>query len=182
MQRCPWARTPLSIRYHDQEWGGPSRDDRHLFEMLTLEAAQAGLSWETILAKREGYRDAFENFDIARVAAFDDSRIERLMTNPAIVRNRLKITATINNARAALRVIDSEGSLANLLWSFVDHQPIINHPPSLAAIPAQTERSRAMSRSLKKRGFRFVGPTIMYAFMQATGMVNDHLTSCHLRP
>ncbi len=178
MARCAWATTENSSRYHDEEWGVPSFDDRHLFEMIVLEGAQAGLSWETILKKREGYREAFENFDIQRIAKFNARRIEKLLNNPEIVRNRLKITSTIDNAKAAIRLIDDEGSLHEYLWSFVDGKPMQNRWKQMADLPAKTQQSEAMSKALKKRGFRFVGPTIMYAFMQATGMVNDHLTSC----
>jgi DNA-3-methyladenine glycosylase I len=177
--RCAWAESgPLEIEYHDREWGVPSRDDRHLFEMLILEGAQAGLSWSTILRKRDNYRKAFAGFDPARVARFDARRRAALMRDPGIVRNRLKIEATVVNARAALAVQEEFGSLAAYLWQFVDGRPIRNAWTRMARVPAETAESRAMSRALLQRGFRFVGPTICYAFMQATGMVNDHITTC----
>jgi len=177
--RCPWAGTdPLYVTYHDDEWGVPNHDDRHLFEMLILEGAQAGLAWITILRKRENYRAAFDHFDAAQVARYDRRRIERLMQNPGIVRNRLKIEAAVRNARATLAAIDESGSLDALLWQFVAGRPIVNRWKRMNEIPAQSDASRAMSRTLKKRGFTFVGPTICYAFMQAVGMVNDHLVDC----
>ncbi|HEY8200134.1 MAG TPA: DNA-3-methyladenine glycosylase I [Actinomycetota bacterium] len=179
-QRCPWAehRSILELEYHDREWGVPSHDDRHLFEMLVLEGAQAGLSWSTILSKRDGYRKAFAGFDPQAVARFDAATIERLRADPAIVRNRAKIESAVANARAALAVVEAFGSLDAYLWSFVDGQPLTNHWHSVADIPAATPQSHAMSRDLRQHGFRFVGPTICYAFMQATGMVNDHLADC----
>ncbi|HEU4438531.1 MAG TPA: DNA-3-methyladenine glycosylase I [Methylomirabilota bacterium] len=181
--RCAWADGgPLEIEYHDTEWGVPSRDDRHLFEMLVLEGAQAGLSWSTILRKREGYRKAFAGFDPAKVARFDARRRVALMRDPGIVRNRLKIEATVINARAVLAVQEEHGSLAAYLWQFVDGKPIRNAWTKMGQVPAETAESRAMSRALLDRGFRFVGPTICYAFMQATGMVNDHVTSCFRYP
>jgi DNA-3-methyladenine glycosylase I len=177
--RCAWANGgPLEIEYHDTEWGVPSRDDRHLFEMLILEGAQAGLSWSTILRKRENYRRAFAGFDPARVARFDARRRAALMRDPGIVRNRLKIEATVANARQVLAVQDEHGGLAAYLWQFVDGEPIVNAWTAMGQVPAETAASRAMSKALVKRGFRFVGPTICYAFMQATGMVNDHITTC----
>jgi DNA-3-methyladenine glycosylase I len=177
--RCGWAEGgPLEIAYHDTEWGVPSRDDRHLFEMLILEGAQAGLSWSTILRKRENYRKAFAGFDPVKVARFDGRRRVALMRDPGIVRNRQKIEATVVNARQVLAVQDEHGSLADYLWQFVGGQPIRNAWTSLGQVPAETVESRAMSKTLVKRGFRFVGPTICYAFMQATGMVNDHITTC----
>ncbi|MGH7317129.1 MAG: DNA-3-methyladenine glycosylase I [Candidatus Rokuibacteriota bacterium] len=177
--RCGWANGgPLYIAYHDTEWGVPSRDDRHLFEMLILEGAQAGLSWSTILNKRENYRKAFAGFDPGRVARFDGRKRAALMRDPGIVRNRQKIEATVVNARQVLAVQEEFGSLAAYLWHFVDGKPIRNAWPSLREVPAETAESRALSRALLKRGFRFVGPTICYAFMQATGMVNDHITTC----
>ncbi len=169
------------LAYHDEEWGLPSRDERHLFEMLILEGAQAGLSWETILNKREGYRKAFAGFDPDGVARFDDRRVERLMADPGIVRNRAKIEAAIANARAWQALRAETGSAVEHLWSFVGGAPIDHHVRSLSQIPAETDESRAMSRELKRRGFRFVGPTICYAFMQAVGMVNDHTLSCFRR-
>jgi len=177
--RCAWANGgPLEIEYHDTEWGVPSRDDRHLFEMLILEGAQAGLSWSTILKKRENYRKAFAGFDPVKVARFDARRRAALMRNPGIVRNRLKIEATVANARQVLAVQDEHGSLAAYLWQFVDGKPIVNRWTTRDRVPAETAESRAMSKALLQHGFRFVGPTICYAFMQATGMVNDHVTTC----
>ena len=176
-KRCHWAGDlePFYQAYHDEEWGVPSHDERHLFEMLVLEGAQAGLSWSTILRKREGYRRAFAGFDPAAVALFDRRRMERLMNDPGIVRNRAKIEAAVANARAALEV---PGGLDAFLWSFVGGKPKRNRWRSLAEIPAETEESRVMTKALKARGFRFVGPTICYAFMQAVGMVNDHEVTC----
>ena len=177
--RCAWANGgPLEIEYHDTEWGVPSRDDRHLFEMLILEGAQAGLSWSTILRKRENYRKAFAGFDPVKVARFDARKRAALMRDPGIVRNRLKIEATVANARQVLAVQDEHGSLAAYLWQFVDGRPVVNAWTAMGQVPAETAASRAMSKALIKRGFRFVGPTICYAFMQATGMVNDHITTC----
>lgn len=177
--RCAWCSDdPLYQAYHDHEWGVPVHDDRHLFEMLSLEGAQAGLSWITILKKRESYREAFANFTIPLVADFDEADIERLMLNPGIVRNRLKITSVIKNARAAQTVQAEFGSLDAYLWRFVDDTPLQNAWTTLSEVPAQTPESQAMSRDLKKRGFNFVGPTICYAFMQAVGMVNDHTLDC----
>jgi DNA-3-methyladenine glycosylase I len=179
MRRCTWASgSDLDIEYHDTEWGVPSYDDRHLFEMLILEGAQAGLSWTTILKKRKNYRRAYSRFDPAKVARFTKKRREKLLQDPGIVRNRLKVEASIENAKACLRVQEEFGSLAGFLWSFVDGKPIINSWRSLKQIPSETAESRAMSRELKKHGFRFVGPTICYAFMQAVGMVNDHEVGC----
>jgi DNA-3-methyladenine glycosylase I len=174
--RCDWVpeEDPLYVAYHDEEWGVPSHDERHLFEMLILEGAQAGLSWSTILKKREGYRRAFAGFDPEQVARFDSQAIERLMADASIVRNRAKIEAAIANARATLEV----GSLDDLLWSFVDGRPRQNSWRKLGEIPAETAESKAMSKELKRRGFRFVGPTICYAFMQACGLVNDHTVDC----
>jgi DNA-3-methyladenine glycosylase I len=166
------------LAYHDEEWGVPAHDDRHLFEMLTLEGAQSGLSWKTILDKREGYRRAFAAFDPVKVAAFRPAKIERLLSDPGIVRNRLKVAATVANARAVLAVQDELGSLDAYLWSFVGGQPIVRGRRSLTDLPAETDESRAMAKDLKRRGFRFVGPTVCYACMQATGMVNDHVRTC----
>ncbi len=164
--RCAWANGgPLEIAYHDTEWGVPSRDDRHLFEMLILEGAQAGLSWSTILRKRESYRKAFAGFDPAKVARFDGRKRAALMRDPGIVRNRLKIEATVVNARQALAVQEEHGSLAAYLWQFVDGEPVVNAWTAMGQVPAETAASRAMSKALVKRGFRFVGPTICYAFM-----------------
>ncbi len=178
--RCEWAEGsgPLMLAYHDEEWGTPSRDDRHLFEMLTLEGAQAGLSWQTILNKREGYRGAFAEFDVAKVARFSPAKMERLLKDPGIVRNRAKIESTVLNARAVLEVRGKHGSFSRYVWSFVDGDPIRNRWRRLSEIPAETAESKAMSKDLKKRGFRFVGPTICYSFMQAVGMVQDHETVC----
>ena len=178
VRRCAWAATPLSIAYHDTEWGVPVHEDRTLFEFLTLEGAQAGLSWDTILKKRDGYREAFAGFDPERVARFTPARIERLLRNPGIVRNRLKIESTVSNARAFLRVQRGFGSFNDYVWSFVDGVPRLNRWRSHRQVPARTPESDALSRDLVKRGFRFVGSTICYAFMQAVGMVNDHATNC----
>ncbi|MGZ5302036.1 MAG: DNA-3-methyladenine glycosylase I [Actinomycetota bacterium] len=178
--RCGWAplEDPAYLAYHDEEWGVPLHEDARLFEMLTLEGAQAGLSWSTILHKREGYRRAFASFDPAKVARFDGRKLERLMQDPSIVRNRLKIESTVGNARATLAVRDELGSLDTYLWGLVDGAPLVNRWRTLADIPAETVVSREMSKDLKRRGFRFVGPTVCYAFMQATGMVNDHVPEC----
>ena len=166
------------LAYHDEEWGVPSRDDRHLFEMLTLEGAQAGLSWSTILRKREGYRRAFAGFDPEVVSRFTPTDVERLLQDPAIVRNRLKVESTVVNATRVLEVQVELGSLDAYLWRFVEGDPIIGHWRALAELPAETELSRAVSKDLKKRGFRFVGPTVCYAFMQAVGLVSDHTVDC----
>lgn len=176
--RCPWARSESEVVYHDTEWGVPSRDETHLFEMLTLEGAQAGLSWSTILNKRAGYRKAFSAFDASRVARFTPGDVERLMGDASIVRNRLKITSTIDNARALCAVHDAGETLAGLAWSVVGGTPVRNRFESASQVPTQTPESEALSKLLKSRGFRFVGPTTMYAFMQACGLVNDHLVSC----
>jgi DNA-3-methyladenine glycosylase I len=179
LNRCPWCGDdPLYVQYHDEEWGVPCHDDSKLFEFLILEGAQAGLSWLTILRKRENYRRAFADFDPAVVARYDDADVARLLGDAGIVRNRLKIGAAIDNARAFLKVQAEFGSFDAYSWGFVGGQPIIGEWRSLEEIPAETDESRALSRDLKKRGFRFVGPTIMYAHMQAVGMVNDHLISC----
>ncbi|MFO8025012.1 DNA-3-methyladenine glycosylase I [Thiohalophilus sp.] len=177
--RCGWAGPDqIYLDYHDYEWGVPVYDDRLLFEFLILEGAQAGLSWITILKKREAYRDAFHNFDAEKIARFSRTRIDKLLNNPAIVRNRLKIESTISNARAFLQLREQQGRFCDYIWQFVDGQPIQNKWKSDAQVPASTQQSEAMSRDLKQRGFRFVGPTICYAYMQAVGMVNDHLTTC----
>ncbi|MGE0821021.1 MAG: DNA-3-methyladenine glycosylase I [Candidatus Binatia bacterium] len=177
--RCGWVTTDsLYIAYHDTEWGVPKYDDRKLFELLILEGAQAGLSWLTILRKRENYRQAFRHFDARQIVAFTESDVARLLTNEGIVRNRLKIAATIQNAHAFLAVQKERGSFAEYLWQFVGGQPRLNKWDTLKAVPARTQESDAMSKDLSKRGFKFVGSTICYAFMQATGMVNDHLVSC----
>jgi DNA-3-methyladenine glycosylase I len=178
IERCSWAKTDLSIAYHDTEWGVPVHDDRLLFEFLVLEGAQAGLSWETILRKRPAYRIAFDNFEIRTVAKYGERNAAKLLANAGIVRNRVKIAAAVTNARAALATQKEFGSLDAYLWSFVNGRPRTNRWRSPAHVPARTAESEAMSRDLLKRGFRFVGPTICYAFMQAVGMVNDHLVSC----
>ena len=179
-QRCEWAPVgiPNYLAYHDEEWGLPSHDDVHLFEMLTLEGAQAGLSWSTILNKRQGYRRTFAGFDAAKVARFTPAKVERLLQDPGIVRNRLKVESTVNNAARVLDVRREFGSLDAFLWSFVGGRPKVNRWRSMSEIPSETHESRAMSKDLKRRGFRFVGPTVCYAFMQATGMVNDHEVGC----
>lgn len=176
--RCSWARTPLGIAYHDAEWGVPVHDDRILFEFLTLEGAQAGLSWETILKKREAYRDAFLGFDPARVARFTPARVERLLRNPGIVRNRLKIASVVRNAGAVLALQHEFGSFDAYVWGFVGGAPRVNHWRTPRQVPARTRESDALSRDLSRRGFTFVGSTICYAFMQAVGMVNDHTIDC----
>ena len=179
--RCDWARTEASIAYHDEEWGVPVRDDRRLFEMLILEGAQAGLSWETILRKRHGYRRAFDGFDPRRVARYDAKKIRALLADPGIVRNRLKVAATVANAKAFLEVQREFGSFADYVWRFVDGEPVRNERRVGREVPDRTPQSDAMSRDLGARGFRFVGTTICYAFMQATGMVDDHLVTCFRR-
>ena len=177
--RCQWAGDdPLYIKYHDEQWGVPVHDDRELFEMLILEGAQAGLSWITILRKRESYRQAFDNFDPAIVADYGESRIEELLQNPGIIRNRLKIRSAVQNAQAFLKVQEEFGSFDDYMWSFVDHTPIQNAWKSMRELPASTPLSEQFSKDLKARGFNFVGPTIVYAHMQAVGMVNDHTTDC----
>jgi len=177
--RCGWAGSdPLYVDYHDREWGVPSRDRTHLFEMLVLEGAQAGLSWITILRKREHYRQAFDGFEIERVARYTPARIERLMANAGLVRNRLKIEGAVRNARAFLQVEDDTGDAVRWLWQFVGGRPRQNRWASLREVPASTPESDAMSRALKQRGFTFVGTTICYSFMQATGMVDDHVRTC----
>lgn len=177
--RCEWCgHDPLYVTYHDEEWGVPAHDDRHLFEMLILEGAQAGISWSTILKKRENYRKAFDNFEAKKIAKYDKAKVAKLLGDPGIVRNRLKIAATIQNARAFLKVQKEFGSFARYIWQFVGDQPKINKWRSLKEIPPKTAESDAMSKDLKKRGFSFVGSTICYAFMQAVGMVNDHVVTC----
>lgn len=176
--RCPWAKGPEYEAYHDLEWGVPSRDDRHLFEHLVLEGAQAGLSWITILKRREGYRRAFANFDVEQVARFTAADQARLLADPGIIRNRLKVASAVTNARAYIRVQEAFGSFSSYLWSWVDNAPLVNHFEKLSDIPAQTPLSTRLSKDLKKRGFTFVGPTAMYATMQALGLVNDHLVIC----
>ncbi len=178
-KRCPWADSSTLIRrYHDREWGLPEHDDRRLFELLILEGAQAGLSWETVLKKRTNYRHAFDDFDPAKVSRYTEVDVERLLANPGIIRNRRKIMATIGNAQSFLDVQAEFGSFDRYIWGFVGGSPIRNAFTSLSQLPAETEESAEMSRGLRWRGFKFVGPTICYAFMQAAGMVNDHLTTC----
>ena len=178
--RCEWPGSdPLNLEHHDVEWGVPSRDRRHLFELLTLEGAQAGLSWTTILRKRGGYRQAFADFEPERVAALTPDDVDRLMLDPGIVRNRAKIESTIDNARAILALERDGTPFVDLLWSFVGGKPIQNRFERMGELPAETDESKAMSKALKMRGFRFVGPTICYAFMQAAGLVNDHIVSCY---
>jgi DNA-3-methyladenine glycosylase I len=180
--RCPWAGSdPLYVRYHDEEWGRPVHDDRKLFEMLILEGAQAGLSWITILRKRPAYRKAFDRFDPRKVARYDARKKRALVANPGIVRNRLKIDAAVTNARAFLRVQEEFGSFDAYVWQFVGGAPKVNRPKAMRDLPARTAESDAMSRDLQKRGFKFAGSTICYAFMQAVGMVNDHLVTCPAR-
>jgi DNA-3-methyladenine glycosylase I len=179
MKRCDWAdRSELEQSYHDHEWGVEIHDDRTLFEFLVLEGAQAGLSWSTILRKREGYRRAFDNFDARKISNYSEKTVSRLLTNPKIIRNRLKINAAITNARAFLQVQKEFGSFDRYIWQFVGGRPIRNAWKTMTDIPASTPESEAMSRDLQKRGFKFVGPTICYAFMQAVGMVNDHVVDC----
>lgn len=180
--RCPWAGTdPLSIAYHDEEWGVPSRDDRHLFEMLILEGAQAGLSWLTILRKREGYRRAFAGFDPAKVALFGPADVERLLADAGIVRNRLKVESAIDSAKAFLALQAETGSFSDWLWDFVDGRPVRSSFRQMSEVPAKTPLAEKISKDLRKRGFRFVGPTIVYAYLQAVGVVNDHLVTCPRR-
>ena len=176
--RCAWANDELSIRYHDEEWGVPVHDDRTLFEFLTLEGAQAGLSWDTILRKRENYRQAFDGFDPQRIARYDRRKTAQLLRNPGIVRNKLKVASAVGNAKAFLQVQKEFGSFDRYIWQFVGGKPRVNSPMSFKQVPAQTAESDAMSKDLKKRGFKFVGSTICYAYMQAVGMVNDHVVRC----
>jgi len=177
--RCGWAlHSAVYLQYHDEEWGAPLHDDRRLFEMLVLEGAQAGLSWITVLNKRERYREVFDFFDAEKIAAYDDAKIASLLQDPGIIRNRLKVQAAVTNARAYLRVRDEYGSFNRYIWQFVDGKPIVNHWQTLRELPAQTALSDAMSKDLKQRGFKFVGSTICYAYMQAVGMVNDHTVDC----
>ena len=178
MKRCSWARTPLSTAYHDHEWGVPQHDDRMLFELLVLEGAQAGLSWDTVLRKRENYRAAFDNFDAEKIALYDAKKIESLLQNEGIVRNRLKIASAVQNAQSYLKILDEFDSFDSFIWRFVGGKTIKNSWENLSEIPAKTTNSDAMSKDLKKCGFNFVGSTICYAFMQACGFVNDHLVSC----
>ncbi len=178
-RRCAWVDdSEIYRKYHDEEWGLPNYDERHLFEMLVLEGAQAGLSWITILKKREAYRQAFDGFNAEKMARYTEKRIERLLQNPGIVRNRLKVNAAVTNARAFLEVSEQQGGFVDYIWQFVDGRPLVNHWNSAAEVPVTTPASDAMSRELKRRGFKFVGSTICYAYMQAVGMVNDHTTDC----
>ncbi|MFO7845076.1 MAG: DNA-3-methyladenine glycosylase I [Balneolaceae bacterium] len=179
MNRCSWAtHSDLEKEYHDTEWGVPNYDNRHLFEMLILEGAQAGLSWLTVLKKRESYRKAFDQFDPEKIALYDNFKREELLSNPGIIRNRLKVDSAIQNAKAYLDVSETHGSFSDYIWSFVGGKPIVNEFESSSDIPAETDISKNMSKELNKDGFKFVGPTICYAFMQAVGMVNDHEVSC----
>jgi DNA-3-methyladenine glycosylase I len=179
MHRCPWCGTdPLYVKYHDEEWGVPVHDEWTHFEFLVLEAFQAGLSWSTILRKRENFRAAFDNFDPQKVARYDEQKVAELLQNAGIIRNRLKIEAAINNANRFLEVQQEFGSFDNYIWKFVNGKPIVNSWKSLGQLPAKTELAEAISKDLKQRGFKFVGPTIIYAHIQAIGMVNDHLTGC----
>lgn len=181
LPRCPWCGTdPQYVEYHDKEWGVPVHDDRKLFEMLILEGAQAGLSWSTILHKREGYRAAFFQFDPVQVARMSEADCEVLRLNPGIVRNRLKITSSVTNAEAFLAVQREFGTFSSYLWAFVGNKPIVNSPEKLADVPAETPLAVSISKDLKRRGFKFVGPTIIYAYLQAVGVVNDHIKSCFL--
>ncbi|CAA9430680.1 MAG: DNA-3-methyladenine glycosylase [uncultured Pyrinomonadaceae bacterium] len=178
MIRCGWAKNDLAIRYHDQEWGVPAHDERRLFEFLILEGAQAGLSWDTILRKRENYRAAFDNFEAEKIAVYDEKKLNELLLNEGIIRNRLKIASAVSNARSFLKIKDEFASFDSYIWSFVGGEPVVNNWKSLSEVPAKTSVSDAMSIDLKRRGFNFVGSTICYAFMQACGLVNDHLTGC----
>jgi DNA-3-methyladenine glycosylase I len=180
--RCEWAsKNEISGKYHDEEWGKPLHDDQKLFEFLILEGMQAGLSWLTILRKREAFRLAYEDFNVRKVALFDEQKVEELMQNEGIIRNRLKIMASINNAKRFLEVVDEFGSFDNYIWKFVDYKPIVNQWTKLSEIPPKTELSDRISKDLLKRGFKFVGSTIVYSHMQATGMINDHMVSCFCR-
>jgi DNA-3-methyladenine glycosylase I len=177
--RCPWAKNALNIPYHDEEWGVPLHDDQKLFELLILEGAQAGLSWDTVLQKRARYREVFDGFDAKKIARYDKKKVRQLLADAGIIRNRLKIDSTISNARSFLKVQEEFGTFDAYIWRFVGGRPKQNVRRTHKQVPAQTEESDAMSKDLKKRGFRFVGSTICYAFMQATGMVNDHVVSCY---
>lgn len=179
-KRCDWCIDTFDeyVQYHDEEWGVPVHDDRTQFEFLILEGAQAGLSWSTILKKREGYRKAFANFDVEKVARFDEQKIQQLLQNPAIVRNELKIRSAVTNAQKFIEIQEEHGSFDKYIWSFVDGEPVVNHWQTMSEVPATTEQSDALSKDLKNRGFKFTGSTIIYAHMQATGMVNDHLVDC----
>lgn len=180
MKRCSWVKLdqPLYVDYHDKEWGVPVYDDQHLFEMLCLEGAQAGLSWWTILQKREGYREAFDQFDAKKIILYSEDKLLALQQDTRIVRNKLKIASVVTNAKAFLQIQEKYGSFSEYIWGFVDHQPIVNDWPTMTEVPVTTDRSDRMSKQLKKDGFKFVGSTICYSFMQAVGMVNDHITDC----
>jgi DNA-3-methyladenine glycosylase I len=178
MKRCDWPKNDLAIKYHDEEWGMPLHDERALFEFVVLEGAQAGLSWDTILKKREAYRKAFDNFDVEKVARYTDAKVERLLQNEGIIRNRLKITSAVKNANAFIAVQKEFGSFDKYIWGFVDNKPLVNRWRESSQIPATSNVSDRVSKDMKQRGFSFVGSTIIYAHMQATGMVNDHLVSC----
>ncbi|MFO7896640.1 MAG: DNA-3-methyladenine glycosylase I [Candidatus Cloacimonadales bacterium] len=179
-QRCAWCQNdPLYQQYHDSEWGVPVWDDQKQYEFLVLESAQAGLSWLTILKKRENYRAAFADFDFEKVAKFDEDKIEQLLSNPGIIRNRRKIEAAINNAKIFIKLRQEFGSFSNYLWQFVEHKPLVNHWQELTDVPAQSDLSREISADLKKRGCKFIGPTIIYSHLQATGLINDHLIGCY---
>jgi len=179
-KRCEWCGTePIYVDYHDNEWGVPVHDEQLLFEMIVLDGAQAGLSWITVLKKRDSYRQAFDNFDASKMADYDDNKIEELLKNPGIIRNRLKVKSAVKNAKVFLKIQDECGSFDKYIWQFVNHRPIQNKWKSMGEIPAKTAESDAMSKDLKKRGFSFVGSTICYAFMQAAGMVNDHAVYCY---
>jgi len=178
LSRCAWSKSDLMTRYHDEEWGVPVHDDRTLFEFLCLEGAQAGLSWETVLKKRENYRAAFENFDPVAVSVFNQRKLDRLLLDPGLIRNRLKIASAVGNAKALVKVQAEFGSFDTYIWRFVDGKPLVNAWQAMQQVPAHTAQSDAMSKDLRKRGFNFVGTTICYAFMQAVGMVNDHLIDC----
>lgn len=183
MNRCGWVtKEPLYIEYHDKEWGVPVYDDQKLFEMLCLEGAQAGLSWWTILQKRENYREAFDHFDAEKIVQYTEEKIQSLKENTGIVRNKLKIQSVVTNAQVFLRIQKEYGSFSHYIWSFVDHQPIINEWKSIKEVPVTTEISDEMSKKLKKEGFKFVGSTILYSYMQAVGMVNDHILECYCHP
>ncbi|MFJ7662491.1 DNA-3-methyladenine glycosylase I [Lysinibacillus sp. NPDC097162] len=183
MKRCEWVKLdePLYVDYHDKEWGVPVYDDQHLFEMLCLEGAQAGLSWWTILQKREGYREAFDKFDASIIVTYTEDKLAELKEDQRIVRNKLKIASVVTNAQAFLKIQQQHKSFSDYIWSFVDHQPIVNNWATIAEVPATTELSERMSKQLKKDGFKFVGSTICYSFMQAVGMVNDHIVDCGCR-
>ncbi|HIY91549.1 DNA-3-methyladenine glycosylase I [Companilactobacillus sp. HBUAS56275] len=180
--RCDWGNESKEMQaYHDNEWGKPSHDERYFFEMLTLEGAQAGLSWATIINRRENYRKVYENFEIDKVAAFDEDKREAMVQDKSIIRNHLKIDASISNARKIQEMHRSGEKFSDYIWNFVDNKPIINHYSDISELPAQTELSQRVSKDLKKRGFKFVGPTIMYSFLQAVGVINDHIDSCNYK-